>query len=383
MNDHGTVAFLGWQPSSADDCILTQHGLVACENGFLADGTEVMNIDVEAGHPINNNGTVAFQGFAVPPGGGIAIGSMTQNGVVIELGQVLGDGTTVGPVPAGGLTALNDAGQVAMVAETAPDTIAVMTLSGVQAEEGTPLPDGTVIIGAGDSTDGIALLGSELTTNTLGDLAFHAVRDDMALSVMSNSGKIVATGDTLGDGTTVVNNIVPTRLALADDGTATFFALVAGSGDPHIITQHGVLAGPGSTLGDGSVVSDMATLLAGFDSNDTGNLAFVGRVAGFPGLDAVLSETGIVAMEGDMIGGYQLDSIIVALENPMAINAAGDIAFFAEMADPNNPDDTFEAVLFARDETLYRSFIPEPGTVSLLALGLLALRRRRARAGLP
>jgi len=173
INDFGQVAFHGEvvDPAPGGDtlaAVFTQERLVAQEGGTLEDGiTIVEEISKSGGVAINLLGQVVFHGrvLKVASGADTVRAVFTQDGLVVQEGDILDDGTTLEEISENGGVAINDFGLVAFHGRTGGNE-AVFTQYGLVAQEGDNLTDGITTLDEISNTGGVAI-------NAFGEVAFH------------------------------------------------------------------------------------------------------------------------------------------------------------------------------------------------------------------
>jgi hypothetical protein len=288
---------------------------VVVEGDVLPDGTTLKTLvtacdDLEPYRPclaLGAGGLVAFYGTT---GDGIPA-IFTQRGVIVENGETLPDGTTLGIDDATGAAGLANSIRglaFAGLAATDPTTTknALFTPQGVVVENGETLPDG--------STASINFLGG-LSIDARARVAFHGLN-----AVYTQEGLVVEARQVLPDGT--------------EASAISFFGGVANSGlrdrvafhgftdnKQAIFTQRGLVAIVG-LLPDGSYLQSI-DLLGGLAMSPTGEVAFHGRTEGY---DGVFSQRGLLARAGKRLrDGSKLEAI--RAEGGIAINRRGTVAF--------------------------------------------------------
>jgi hypothetical protein len=214
------------------------------------------------------------------------------------------------------------------------DTDAVFTQTGVVAQVGDTLSDGT--INQIDDEGKVAI-------NNFDQVAFHGtveiesgLTDDQFRAVFISDGQTTRVaakvGDTL-DGATVeeINKIG--GVAISDFDEVAFHGRVVDPGFggdtlKAVFTTDGLVAQEASELPDGNTL-DNINEDGGVAINLFGDVAFHGSViipdAGSDAKRAVLTGEGVIAKEGDTLGGTILDEIEVS--GGVAINLFGDVVF--------------------------------------------------------
>jgi hypothetical protein len=308
---------------------------VAAEGDILLDTTVLRQIFLDGGVAIDMDGNVAFGGES--DDGTDAV--FTQAGKIVAEDDTLLDGTT--------LSVFRPLGEVAIGGESASlvafhgeaetgfnDTDAVFTQTGVVAQVGDTLSDGT--INQIDDEGKVAI-------NTFDQVAFHGtveiesgLIDQQFRAVFISDGQTTRVaakvGDTL-DGATVeeINKIG--GVAINDFDEVAFHGRVVDPGFGSdtlkaVFTTDGLVAQEASELPDGNTL-DNINEDGGVAINLFGDVAFHGSViipdAGSDAKRAVLTGEGVIAKEGDTLGGTILDEIEVS--GGVAINLFGDVVF--------------------------------------------------------
>ena len=282
------VAFHGQAETGLNDtdAVFTQAEVVALEGAALGDGTTIVhNIKPEGKVAINDFGEIAFHGKLEVEGDGLDTEEFravfTQDGVAVKEGQTLLDGTTiVGNIDETGGVAINLLGLVAFHGEVvAPDaggdTVpAVFTQDGLVAKEGQTLPDSTIVADI-DENGGVAI-------NFLGVVAFHgdvvdaAAGGDTVPAVFTQNGLVVKEGQTLLDGTTIVDEIDQSGgVGIDFSGNVVFHGRT--DGVRAVFTQHGLVAKEGDTLTDSTILDEIHAT-GGVAINLFGQVVFHGKV---------------------------------------------------------------------------------------------------------
>jgi PKD repeat protein len=310
---------------------------VVAEGETLRDGTVLQQILLEGGVAINTSGKVAFGGR---PDTDSAPGVFTQEGLVVQEGQTLPNGTVVNDLSPFGEVAIGvsqDGDVVAFhgQAETGlNDTDAVFTQGGLVAVEGAPLPDGTIL-------NNIKPEG-KVAINDFGEVAFHGklevegegIDTEEFRAVFTQAGVAAKEGDTLSD-STIVNTIDETgEVAINEFGLVAFHGEVVDPSTgpdalPAVFTQEGVVVKTSDALPDGTIVEEIDEN-GGVAMNFFGHVAFHGDVvipdAGTDTVPAVFTQEGLVVKEGQTLP----DGTIVEEINQsggVGINFFGDVVF--------------------------------------------------------
>jgi PKD repeat protein len=310
---------------------------VVAEGETLRDGTVLQQILLEGGVAINTSGKVAFGGR---PDTDSAPGVFTQEGLVVQEGQTLPNGTVVNDLSPFGEVAIGvgqDGDVVAFhgQAETGlNDTDAVFTQGGLVAVEGAPLPDGTIL-------NNIKPEG-KVAINDFGEVAFHGKLEvegegldtEEFRAVFTQAGVAAKEGDTLSD-STIVNTIDETgEVAINEFGLVAFHGEVVDPSTgpdalPAVFTQEGVVVKTSDALPVGTIVGEIDEN-GGVAMNFFGHVAFHGDVvipdAGTDTVPAVFTQEGLVVKEGQTLP----DGTIVEEINQsggVGINFFGDVVF--------------------------------------------------------
>lgn len=243
--------------------------------------------------------------------------------VVAKTGDTLPDGSTIGIHIFSRSIALNDAGQVAFhgTIQDVMNKEALYTQDGIVVKTGDTLPDGAMLH---------TLMRESSAINTTGQIAFVGRTDPSGgLSILTQEGVVMEPGDTLPDGSIFVGALAyDSGIAINDAGLVACFGAIESSvpsvSNFVLLTQEGVVAADGSTLEDGSTVQQLIEYAV--DSNNRGQVAFIGYPPSQPGVAAVYTQAGLVATEGDPVSdGSTLGWImpwVVRINNP------GQVVFF-------------------------------------------------------
>jgi hypothetical protein len=151
INDIGEVAFHGRTVDPASDVLLpavfTSNGLVARAGFELPDDTMLENINVHGGVAINLFGEVAFLGYIRNPNPGVARGIpavFTQYGLIAKESDILPDGSQLDNINTNAGVAINLFGDVVFHGRTGGEE-AVFTQNGLVAKVGDILDDDTTL----------------------------------------------------------------------------------------------------------------------------------------------------------------------------------------------------------------------------------------------
>lgn len=288
---------------------------VAIEGEVFTDGTTVQSIVSRCSEAppfrpcvtIGDVGQVAFYGTT---GGGIPA-IFTQWGVVVEDGELLPDGITIGidsNTMVGGL-ARSVRGFAFPGLDV--DANALFTPRGLVVRNGAALPDGT--------TASLNFLGG-LTIDARARVAFHGLN-----AVFTQNGRVVVARQVLSDGTEV--------------RAISFFGGIANAGLRERVAFHGFTDNQQAIFTQGGLVTRVGELPDGTDLqwidlfggltiNRAGMIAFHGRTDGY---DGVFSQLGLLARAGKRLkDGSKLEAILSA--GGIASNARGVVAFHGETA---------------------------------------------------
>jgi hypothetical protein len=147
---------------------------------------------------------------------------------------------------------------------------------------------------------------------------------------------LARTGENLSDGTPLVSIQASGGVALNNQGTAAFLGRIDSiSGPTAALTQAGPVAIETGMLGDGSVVG--AILVdGGVSLNDAGTVAFVGRLREAAGIDAVMTQNGVLAVDAGMLADNTPLTHIFALGTE-GLNGSGTAAFGARIVPGISP----------------------------------------------
>jgi hypothetical protein len=309
---------------------------VAAEGDTLPDpdGTILSGILLEGGVAINDLGEVAFHGQT-----GSTPAVFTQDGLVAKRGDTLPGDSTVDRIYDNGGVAINLLGEVAFHGRDNDGRLeAAFTQNGLVAKEGDTLDDDTTIPEEISDSGKVAI-------NLFGQVAFHGeieveggLFDETFRAVFTQDGLVTREGDTLTDGTTIVEEISESGgVAINLFGQVAFHGEV----DPAagvdtvaaVFTQDGLVAKEGDTLPEGTIdgaIVEEINKSGGVAINNFGQVAFHGRVLKFAfGADtvrAVFTQDGLVVKEGDTLDdGTILDEI--SESGGVAINDFGQVAF--------------------------------------------------------
>jgi hypothetical protein len=265
-------------------------------------------------------------------------------------GDTLPDGSTLGGFPPEGTIAINDAGQVAFIGQTASLDLAVFTNEGVVAAQGDTLPDGSTIAI-------IFLRYGEMSFNDSGEVAFFGRTGSGEDVVFTSTGVVAAEGDTLPDGSTIDHllYVFDNGISLNDSGQVAFLGMT-GPGEYAVFTNEGVVAAQGDTLPDGSTI-DLIYPDAAISLNNSGQVAFHGNTAA--GEDTVFTNEGVVAARGDTLpDGTTIERI--GYGAGISLNDSGQVAFQAWTATGELAVFTNEGLVAADGDTL-----PDGSTIHL------------------
>jgi hypothetical protein len=343
INLSGQVAF-GGRDGDNTIAVFTQDGKVAAEGETLADGTTVVN-DIssfgEVGISAGQSGDrVAFHGRT-----GRDKAVFTQAGLVAKEDDILTSGT-LNEIKDQGKVAINDFDVVAFhgkIEIEAGDGIgdtekfsAVFTSDGLETRvavrEGSVLPD-TSTVEAIDETGGVAI------NDFFGEVAFHGdvvdpdTGGDTKKAVFTSTGLVAKEGDTLEDGTTIVDDIDETGgVAINIFGEVAFHGDVVdpdtgGDTKKAVFTSAGLVAKEGDILTDGNILEEINES-GGVAINIFGDVAFHGRTGN---VKAVFTQHGLIAKEGDILAD---STILSEIHNNggVAINPYGDeVAFHGKV----------------------------------------------------
>jgi len=300
----GLIAFYGLTGAGVA-AVFTQRGLVVEDGEVLPDGM-TLGIDtntVVGGLASSLRAALAFPGLASADS---AI--FTPTGLVVKRGQTLPDGTTASINFLGGLAA-GARGEVAFHGSNA-----VFTQNGRIARAGQQLPDGTV-------AKGISFFGGVAARGWSGRVAFQGFTDNQQ-AIFSQSGLVAKVGE-LADGTALDSINLFGGLAMGRHGVVVFHGRT--EGHDAVFSQHGLLARAGDTLPDGTVL-DAIRAEGGVAINRRGVVVFHGESGGRA---AVFSQHGLLARAGDSLSdGTVLDAISAA--GGVAISRRGRVAFHGE-----------------------------------------------------
>ena len=288
---------------------------VAIEGEVLPDGTTLQSIVTACSEQapfrpcvaIGAGGRVAFYGTTGD--GGLAL--FTQEGVVVETGEMLPDGTTLAIASTSIVGGLADSIQGLAFPGLDDTTNALFTPAGLVVKNGATLPDGT--------TASLNFLGG-LAIDARGRVAFHGVN-----AVFTQDGRQVVARQVLPDG--------------IEASAISFFGGVASAGlrervafhgftdnQQAIFTQNGLVARVGE-LPDGTDLQSI-DLFGGLTVDRSGIIAFHGRTEGY---DGVFTQLGLLARVGERLtDGAELEAILSA--GGIASNARGTVAFHGETA---------------------------------------------------
>jgi hypothetical protein len=270
--------------------VFNHAGLVAKEGGTLADGSLVDKIKDHGKVAINDFGDVAFHGrIKIEAGDGLSdtetfSAVFTSDGLAVQEGKPLADGSLVQAIDETGGVAINDFGDVAFHGDVVdPDAggdavKAVFTSDGLVAKKEGPLPGGTIVSDI-DENGGVAI-------NTFGDVAFHGdvvdpdagtdtVRAVFAVLLTVDELVVVKEGETLADGTILDEITESGGVAINLYGDVAFHGRTGGI--KAVFTHKGLVAKEGETLADGTILGEIHHT-AGVAINFFGDVAFHGKV---------------------------------------------------------------------------------------------------------
>ncbi|MEM6260181.1 MAG: PEP-CTERM sorting domain-containing protein, partial [Planctomycetota bacterium] len=128
----------------------------------------------------------------------------------------------------------------------------------------------------------------------------------------------------------------------------------------------GLYSQNGLVIADGVIDGVDGEFAGGVDINDSGS--FVSSFSDFDTIDqGIVVDGSLVLTNLDSISGFNIQTLLFS--NSLDLNNNGDFVFDAELIDPTTST-TFNAVVRA-------TLVPEPTSLSLLGLGVLALACRR------
>ena len=300
IGDAGQVTFYG-TTGGGIFAIFTQRGVMVEDGELLPDGTTV---------GIDSNTMVgglarSVRGFAFP---GLDVTSntlFTPRGAVVQHGATLLDGTTASLNFLGGL-AIDARGRVAFHGLNA-----VFTLDGRQVVARQVLPDGT-------EARAISFFGGVANAGLRERIAFHGFTDNQQ-AIFTQDGLVARVGE-LPDGTDLQSIDLFGGLTINPAGIIAFHGRT--DGYDGVFSQLGLLARAGTQLTDGSELEAILSA-GGIASNARGAVAFHGATAG---RQAVFTQHGVVAKVGDRLRPAGTLEAIHA-EGGVAINRSGHVAF--------------------------------------------------------
>lgn len=335
ISANGTVAFVAALDGGGNGIFTGTGGPLTT----VADSSGPFN-SFFANPAINAGGTVAFWGFRDGGAEGVYTGN---GGAVTTLAQTGGGGT--GGFTQVGIPSINAGGAVAFSGQGPGGGQAVYTVSG---------PTVTVIEAAGIGSNPVNSFYGVPTISNDGRAVFVATRLDGSMGLYAGNGGAV---------TTVASDAGP----LAD------FDFNPSVNASNTVAFHASLDTPGrdgifTVAITGGAVTTRVDDLGGFDNfgqpsiNASGAIAFSATLDGggegiFTGPDPVANR---VILVGDALFGSTVTQLVPFNES---LSDAGTIAFRYTLA--NGVTGVAVAV------------VPEPATLALLAVGGLALSRRR------
>jgi hypothetical protein len=312
INRNGQVAFAGRDDDNTS-AVFTSDGRVAAEGDTLSDGTTVNDISNFGEVAINagqSGDRVAFHGRI-----GRDKAVFTQAGLVAKEDDILTSGT-LNEIKEQGKVAITNFDVVAFhgkieieVEDGLGDTeefSAVFTSDGqttqVAVREGDTLTDDNTVESI-DETGGVAINDFFNEVAFHGDVVDPGAGGDTKKAVFTSEGLIAKEGDTLADGTTIVDDIDETGgVAINIFGDVAFHGDVVdpGAGTDTVravFTQDGLVAKEGDILPDGTILEEISEP-GGVAINFSGDVAFHGRTGG---VKAVFTQNGLIAKEGDLL----------------------------------------------------------------------------------
>jgi hypothetical protein len=345
---------------------MTQKGVKAVQNQILPDNTTIGGVLTDSGISINDSGTVAFKGRVNTFSGADAI--MTQNGVVVKVGDTLGDGHKATFIFGAGTKGFNNAGLAGIIGRIDGNfDNAIFTQDGLLVTNGTVL---------GDGKTAFVLGGGSINNN--GKFAFlgRVGAGNGPDAIMTQDGILAEVGKPLGDGRTL--GILLTAPMINDSGDALFIGRADAAFGPNaLMTQHGVLVESGQILPDGHMVF-VADFTAGRQVfNNNGLAVFESRIDAANGPDAILTQFGLVIpVGGEIAPGITFNGFVGAPDGNrnLSVNDLGQIAFLATLKENGK---FTSAVVLATPQA-----VPEPSSaltiVITCGLAAISLRRRKS-----
>ncbi len=302
----GRVAFYGTTGAGLD-AIFTQRGVVVESGEDLPDGS-TLGIDSSTivGGLARNIRDLAFPGLEVDTSNASTTRALfTREGLVVKQGETLPDGTTASINFLGGL-AINARAGTAFHGSNA-----VFTQDGTLVQARQELPDGTI-------AEGISFFGGVASGGPGGRVAFQGFTDNQ-LVIFTQDG-LVAKAGALPDGTELQSIDPLAGVAMSPRGEVVFHGRT--DGYDGVFNQRRLLARTGTRLRDGTKL-DVIRPEGGIAVDHRGTVVFHGESHG---KQAVFSQKGLIARVGDRIrGGGRLEAI--RAEGGVAINSRGQVAF--------------------------------------------------------